>query len=100
MIVLIISEYDEVSEVVGPFKDDDEYERYFKARCAHEPNFRAEKHDVKEPLIVCRWKDVLRYSAPSAVTLKGNKRNTMIRKSEEMGLYDFEETGIELPRKD
>lgn len=57
MVVLIVSEYDEVSEVLGPFKDGNEAGKYFKSRLTHEPNFRAEWYEVKEPMIMCKWRN-------------------------------------------
>lgn len=58
MIVLITLDHDEIKEIVGPFKDSDEAEQYFEARLTHEPNFRAEHHEVNEPLVMRRWRGV------------------------------------------
>lgn len=56
MVVLIVMEFEEVVEIIGPFKDTNESERYYQARLKHEPNLsRPRAASVKEPMLMCRW---------------------------------------------
>jgi len=56
MVVLIVKKYDEIQEVIGPFKDNDDADEYFGARVICEPQFRAEYFDVNEPMVLRRWR--------------------------------------------
>ena len=56
MVVLLVKKYDEIQEVIGPFKDNDDADEYCEARVICEPHFRAEYFDVNEPMVLRRWR--------------------------------------------